>query len=155
MYFMCFAPGGEGRTKSYVAIRSAHPRVLPHCYGSSCMQEKWLASGSVYTLHRSDSVSQWGGSLWQTQTRWWNGIHQCSMFGEWFWGILFLLPAGCFVSGLYLEGAEWDIEKGCLVKSKPKNLVVELPILKVIPIETRRLRLQVWTTATEHLCTLL
>ncbi|KAM4590913.1 dynein axonemal heavy chain 10 isoform 1-T1 [Odontesthes bonariensis] len=49
---------------------------------------------------------------------------------------------GCFVSGLYLEGAEWDIEKGCLVRSKPKNLVVELPILKVIPIETRRLRLQ-------------
>ncbi|XP_071339029.1 dynein axonemal heavy chain 10 [Trachinotus anak] len=49
---------------------------------------------------------------------------------------------GCFVSGLYLEGADWDMEKGCLVKSKPKVLVVELPILKVIPIETRRLRLQ-------------
>ncbi|XP_030593055.1 dynein heavy chain 10, axonemal isoform X2 [Archocentrus centrarchus] len=49
---------------------------------------------------------------------------------------------GCFVSGLYLEGADWDIEKSCLVKSKPKVLVVELPILKVIPIETRRLRLQ-------------
>ncbi|CAJ1068269.1 LOW QUALITY PROTEIN: dynein heavy chain 10%2C axonemal [Xyrichtys novacula] len=49
---------------------------------------------------------------------------------------------GCFVSGLYLEGADWDGEKGCLVKSKPKALVVELPILKVIPIETRRLRLQ-------------
>ncbi|KAM9858629.1 dynein axonemal heavy chain 10 [Aulostomus maculatus] len=49
---------------------------------------------------------------------------------------------GCFVSGLYLEGADWDMEKGCLVSSKPKVLVVELPILKVIPIETRRLRLQ-------------
>ncbi|XP_042277329.1 dynein axonemal heavy chain 10 isoform X2 [Thunnus maccoyii] len=49
---------------------------------------------------------------------------------------------GCFVSGLYLEGADWDTEKGCLVKSKPKTLVVELPILRVIPIETRRLRLQ-------------
>ncbi|XP_074525804.1 dynein axonemal heavy chain 10 [Halichoeres trimaculatus] len=52
------------------------------------------------------------------------------------------LGQGCFVSGLYLEGADWDIEEGCLVKSKPKVLVVELPILKVIPIETRRLRLQ-------------
>ncbi|XP_062273833.1 dynein axonemal heavy chain 10 [Scomber scombrus] len=49
---------------------------------------------------------------------------------------------GCFVSGLYLEGADWDMEKGCLVKSKPKTLVVELPILRVIPTETRRLRLQ-------------
>lgn len=53
------------------------------------------------------------------------------------------LSEGCFVSGLYLEGADWDTEKSCLVKSKPKVLVVELPILKVIPIEARRLRLQV------------
>uniref|UniRef100_A0A3Q3JR07 Dynein heavy chain region D6 P-loop domain-containing protein n=1 Tax=Monopterus albus TaxID=43700 RepID=A0A3Q3JR07_MONAL len=58
---------------------------------------------------------------------------------------------GCFVSGLYLEGADWDMEKGCLVKSKPKVLVVELPILKVIPIEACRLRLQVWTTSTTNL----
>nr|XP_046243361.1 dynein axonemal heavy chain 10 [Scatophagus argus] len=49
---------------------------------------------------------------------------------------------GCFVSGLYLEGADWDTEKGCLVRSKPKVLVVELPILRVIPIEARHLRLQ-------------
>lgn len=50
---------------------------------------------------------------------------------------------GCFVSGLYLEGADWDIERGCLVKSKPKVLVVDLPILKIIPIEGHRLKLQV------------
>ncbi|KAM9193992.1 dynein axonemal heavy chain 10 [Dugong dugon] len=49
---------------------------------------------------------------------------------------------GCFVSGLYLEGADWDIERGCLVKSKPKVLVVDLPILKIIPIEAHRLKLQ-------------
>ncbi|XP_052023863.1 dynein axonemal heavy chain 10 [Apodemus sylvaticus] len=49
---------------------------------------------------------------------------------------------GCFVSGLYLEGADWDIERGCLVKSKPKVLVVDLPILKIIPIEGHRLKLQ-------------
>lgn len=54
-----------------------------------------------------------------------------------------LSPSGCFVSGLYLEGADWDMEKGCLVRSKPKVLIVELPILKVIPIEARHLRLQV------------
>lgn len=53
------------------------------------------------------------------------------------------MPLGCFVSGLYLEGADWDIEKGCLIKSKPKVLVVDLPILKIIPIEAHRLKLQV------------
>ncbi|XP_014373608.2 dynein heavy chain 10, axonemal, partial [Alligator sinensis] len=49
---------------------------------------------------------------------------------------------GCFVSGLYLEGADWDIENSCLIKSKPKVLVVDLPILKIIPIEAHRLKLQ-------------
>uniref|UniRef100_A0A8D2LCC4 Dynein axonemal heavy chain 10 n=1 Tax=Varanus komodoensis TaxID=61221 RepID=A0A8D2LCC4_VARKO len=49
---------------------------------------------------------------------------------------------GCFVSGLYLEGADWDLESGCLIKSTPKVLVVDLPILKIIPIEAHRLKLQ-------------
>ncbi|XP_064378089.1 dynein axonemal heavy chain 10 [Dromaius novaehollandiae] len=49
---------------------------------------------------------------------------------------------GCFVSGLYLEGADWDVENSCLTKSKPKVLVVDLPILKIIPIEAHRLKLQ-------------
>lgn len=56
---------------------------------------------------------------------------------------LFLVSLGCFVSGLYLEGADWDTERGCLIKSKPKVLVVDLPILKIIPIEAHRLKLQV------------
>lgn len=50
--------------------------------------------------------------------------------------------AGCFVSGLYLEGASWDLEAGCLRRPKPKVLVEELPVLKVIPIEAHRLKLQ-------------
>ncbi|CAL8251349.1 unnamed protein product [Boreogadus saida] len=49
---------------------------------------------------------------------------------------------GCFVSGLYLEGADWDVEEGCLVRSKAKVLVVQLPVLKVIPIEDHRLSLR-------------
>lgn len=56
---------------------------------------------------------------------------------------LLLFDPGCFISGLYLEGADWDMENGCLVKSKPKVLVVPLPILKVIPTESRHLSLQV------------
>jgi dynein heavy chain len=51
--------------------------------------------------------------------------------------------AGCFVSGLYLEGASWDVEASCLRRPRPKVLVEELPILKVIPIEAHRLKLQV------------
>uniref|UniRef100_A0A3P9QDZ9 Dynein heavy chain region D6 P-loop domain-containing protein n=1 Tax=Poecilia reticulata TaxID=8081 RepID=A0A3P9QDZ9_POERE len=62
---------------------------------------------------------------------------------------------GCFVSGLYLEGADWDIENNCLMKSKPKDLVVELPILRIIPIETCHLRLQVWIKLSTRLRTYL
>ncbi|XP_076621651.1 dynein heavy chain at 89D [Colletes latitarsis] len=49
---------------------------------------------------------------------------------------------GCYVSGLYLEGARWDMEEKCLRRSHPKILVEELPILIVIPVEAHRLRLQ-------------
>ena len=52
-------------------------------------------------------------------------------------------PSGCFVSGLYLEGAVWDHKGKCLLKAPPKVLIEELPILQVIPIEAHRLKLQV------------
>ncbi|TKS80370.1 Dynein heavy chain 10, axonemal [Collichthys lucidus] len=60
---------------------------------------------------------------------------------------------GCYVSGLYLEGADWDAEEGCLVRSKPRALVVKLPILKVLIKETEHLwllntlRTPVYTTS--------
>ena len=60
--------------------------------------------------------------------------------------------SGCFVSGLYLEGASWDIETGCLRRPKPKVLVEELPVLKVIPIEAHRLKLQVITSDQLFVC---
>jgi dynein heavy chain len=50
--------------------------------------------------------------------------------------------SGCFVTGLYLEGASWSREDACLSRPKPKVLIEELPILKVIPIEAHRLKLQ-------------
>ncbi|XP_010134250.1 PREDICTED: dynein heavy chain 10, axonemal, partial [Buceros rhinoceros silvestris] len=49
---------------------------------------------------------------------------------------------GCFISGLFLEGAGWDREQGCLTRSQPGVLVEELPVLKIIPAEAHRLRLQ-------------
>ena len=52
-------------------------------------------------------------------------------------------PSGCYVSGLFLEGARWDLKERCLSKSLPKVLIEELPILRVIPIEAHRLKLVV------------
>ncbi|KAK3924935.1 Dynein heavy chain 10, axonemal [Frankliniella fusca] len=49
---------------------------------------------------------------------------------------------GCYVIGLYLEGARWDSEGQCLARSFPKVLQEELPIVMVIPIEAYRLKLQ-------------
>lgn len=49
---------------------------------------------------------------------------------------------GCYVSGLYLEGAAWDLEESCLIPQPPKVLVQELPLLRVIPIEASKLKLQ-------------
>ncbi|XP_055533348.1 dynein axonemal heavy chain 10 [Wyeomyia smithii] len=61
--------------------------------------------------------------------------------------------AGCYVTGLYLEGARWDPTNRCLARSTPKVLVEPLPVLSVVPIEAHRLKLQntfrtpVYTTA--------
>jgi len=52
------------------------------------------------------------------------------------------LVDGCYVEGLYLEGASWDHEKACLRIQDPKRLVEELPIMQVIPIEMAKLKLQ-------------
>ncbi|XP_050455387.1 dynein axonemal heavy chain 10 [Cataglyphis hispanica] len=49
---------------------------------------------------------------------------------------------GCYVYGLYLEGARWDIEEHCLKRSHPKILIEELPILTIKPTEIHRLKLQ-------------
>lgn len=47
---------------------------------------------------------------------------------------------------LYVEGAVWDTEEGCLMRRKPRALVVELLIVKVIIKDTEHLWLLVWTT---------
>ncbi|KAG5458391.1 MAG: dynein, axonemal, heavy chain 10, partial [Olpidium bornovanus] len=51
--------------------------------------------------------------------------------------------SGCYVAGLYLEGAAWDLENSCLRRLPlGGGLVTELPVLRVIPIEAHRLKLQ-------------
>ena len=50
--------------------------------------------------------------------------------------------SGCYVQGLYLEGAGWDTKNGNLVRlNNSGRLVQELPILRIIPIESHRLKL--------------
>lgn len=51
--------------------------------------------------------------------------------------------SGCYIQGLYLEGAAWSIKKGSLRRCENgESLVQELPILRIIPIESYRLKLQ-------------
>ena len=49
---------------------------------------------------------------------------------------------GCYIQGLYLEGASWDMDKGILVRQQPKELVVEMPIIQIIPAEANKLKIK-------------
>lgn len=49
---------------------------------------------------------------------------------------------GCYIQGLYLEGASWDIEAGHLIRQQPKELVAEMPIVQVIPAEANKLKIK-------------
>jgi dynein heavy chain len=49
---------------------------------------------------------------------------------------------GCYITGLYLEGASWNLEKGCLQRQSPKELITRMPIIQIIPIEANKLKLK-------------
>eukprot|EP00818_Percolomonas_sp_WS_P004801 CAMPEP_0117449454 /NCGR_PEP_ID=MMETSP0759-20121206/7954_1 /TAXON_ID=63605 /ORGANISM="Percolomonas cosmopolitus, Strain WS" /LENGTH=4456 /DNA_ID=CAMNT_0005241931 /DNA_START=311 /DNA_END=13681 /DNA_ORIENTATION=- len=49
---------------------------------------------------------------------------------------------GCYVKGLFLEGADWDLKTCELKRQEPKKLVVELPIVLISPIENSKVKLQ-------------
>jgi dynein heavy chain len=51
------------------------------------------------------------------------------------------LESGCYISGLYLEGGSWDEETSSLRSQDPKVLVVQLPIMQIIPVEASKLKL--------------
>lgn len=51
------------------------------------------------------------------------------------------ISQGCLITGLFLEGGRWDGENECLARQPPKQLLQELPVLKVIPIEAHKLKL--------------
>jgi dynein heavy chain len=39
------------------------------------------------------------------------------------------LDQGCYIRGMYLEGARWSSEKDCLDYQHPKELIEELPLI--------------------------
>jgi dynein heavy chain, axonemal len=48
---------------------------------------------------------------------------------------------GCYISGLYLEGAAWDLETSALKRQDPKVLVTEMPLMQIIPVEASKIKL--------------
>jgi dynein heavy chain, axonemal len=51
------------------------------------------------------------------------------------------LQDGCYICGLYIEGAAWSHKEGRLVRQPPKLLIQPMPVLQVIPVEAHRLKL--------------
>eukprot|EP00698_Gefionella_okellyi_P007650 TRINITY_DN186_c0_g3_i1.p1 TRINITY_DN186_c0_g3~~TRINITY_DN186_c0_g3_i1.p1 ORF type:complete len:2618 (+),score=811.11 TRINITY_DN186_c0_g3_i1:164-8017(+) len=44
---------------------------------------------------------------------------------------------GCYIRGLYLEGARWDPIRHALAESRPKELFTEMPVIHVKPVIDR------------------
>jgi len=52
------------------------------------------------------------------------------------------LVDGGYMRGMFLEAASWDLQKGCVIPQKPKELVIEMPLIEVIPVEANRLKIR-------------
>jgi dynein heavy chain len=48
------------------------------------------------------------------------------------------LGDGAYISGLFLEGAAWDVDRGYLVEPKPMELTCTMPVVHFKPVESRR-----------------
>ncbi|KAL6609170.1 dynein heavy chain and region D6 of dynein motor-domain-containing protein [Neocallimastix sp. 'constans'] len=44
---------------------------------------------------------------------------------------------GCYIRGLYLDGARWDSQKGALNEAFPKTLYSEMPVIWLLPVRNR------------------
>lgn len=45
---------------------------------------------------------------------------------------------GVYIKGLFLEGAGWDFENGCLCEPEPMELIVPMPIILFKPVENKK-----------------
>ena len=50
--------------------------------------------------------------------------------------------SGCYLSGIYMEGAKWNLHEKYLIKQDPKELIHEMPVIRVIPIEANKIKLR-------------
>ena len=44
---------------------------------------------------------------------------------------------GCYIYGMYLEGARWDSHKHFIEESRPKELYTDLPLIHLVPARNR------------------
>lgn len=44
---------------------------------------------------------------------------------------------GCYIKGLYMEGARWDHQKHRIAESRPKELFTEVPLIWLQPAVNR------------------
>lgn len=49
---------------------------------------------------------------------------------------------GCYIIGLYLEGAGWDFQRALLKRQNPKELIINMPIIQIVPVEAKKLKLK-------------
>ncbi len=45
---------------------------------------------------------------------------------------------GCYIRGLFLEGARWDSDTFVLAESRPKELYTDMPVMWLIPAANRK-----------------
>ncbi len=71
-------------------------------------------------------------------------VYKCNMPWE---SIPAKPEAGCYIRGLFLEGARFDEDAGLLADSVPKQLFTELPVIHLVPHQFREV-----TTAGVYRC---
>jgi dynein heavy chain len=47
-------------------------------------------------------------------------------------------PEGVFVHGVFLEGARWSAEDGCLAEPTAMELFVQMPVILFKPVEVKK-----------------
>ncbi|XP_071830856.1 dynein axonemal heavy chain 1-like isoform X2 [Apostichopus japonicus] len=45
---------------------------------------------------------------------------------------------GCYIHGLFVEGARWNSNQHLLAESRPKELYTDMPVMKLIPMANRK-----------------
>ena len=45
---------------------------------------------------------------------------------------------GCYIRGLYVEGARWDMAEFNLEESRPKELYTDMPVVWLKPVANRK-----------------